>query len=228
MNEVTERRALWTLRLTGSAVLVLFLASAAVAPRAPVRQNTPGFHDPVIGFQLASRPEDVFGILGRPGSAERGMVAVRMRLLTWIDFLFLLAYPWIYVGIALLLAVHGHASRGIVAVLIALAAAMAVADALENRELLRLIREVDVARMTPVLARLRVFTLVKWYALYAASGLVAVQVLRETGWWRWSGVFFGLAAVLGLAAVVHLPAIEWSVVPLGIAWLMTYVRAFRG
>ncbi len=225
---MTERRALWVLRLAGSAVLVLFLASVAVAPRAPVRQNTPGFHDPVVGFELASRPEHVIGILGRPGSAERGMVAVRMRLVTWIDFLFLLAYPFIYVGIALLLAAHGWASRGTVAVLIALAAAMAIGDALENREMLRLIQEVDPARMAPALARLRVFTLVKWYALYAASWLVAVYVWRETGWWRWSGVFFALAPLCGLAAAIHRPAIEWSVVPLGVAWLMTYVRAFRG
>jgi hypothetical protein len=222
-----ERRALWVLRLAGSAVLILFLVSVAVAPRAPVRQNTPGFHDPVIGFALASRPEHVLGILGRPGSAERGMVAVRMRLLTWIDFLFLLAYPGIYVGIALLLAAHGRASRGMASVLIALAATMAIGDALENRELLRLMQEVDPSRMAPALARLRIFTLVKWYALYAASGLVAIYIGRETGWWRWSGVFFALAALLGLAAIVYLPAIEWSVVPLGVAWLMSYVRAFR-
>ena len=223
-----ERRALWVLRLAGSAVLVLFLASAVVAPRAPVRQNTPGFHDPVIGFEFASRPEHVLGILGRPGSAERGMVAVRMRLVTWIDSVFLLAYPWIYIGIALLLAAHGRVSRGMVSVLIALAVAMAVGDALENRELLGLIQEVDPSRMAPALARLRLFTLVKWYALYVASALVAVHVAREIVWWRWSGVFFALPALLGLTAIVHLPAIEWSVAPLGVAWLMTYVRAFRG
>jgi hypothetical protein len=193
-----------------------------------VRENTPGFHDPVIGLELASRPEHVFGIVGRPGSAERGMVAVRMRLVTWIDFLFLLAYPCIYVGIALLLAAHGRASRRMVSVLMALAAAMAVGDALENRELLRLMREVDPNEMLPALARLRIFTLLKWYALYAASGLVAVRVWREIRWWRWSGIFFALAALLGLAATVHLPAIEWSVGPLGIAWLITYVHALRG
>ena len=47
-------------------------------------------------------------------------------------------------------------------------------------------------------------TLLKWYAVYAAS----------------------LAALLGVAAIVQLPAIEWGVLPLGIAWLMTFVRAF--
>jgi hypothetical protein len=208
-------------------VLVLFVVSAALAPRAPVRRNTPGVHDPVLGLELASEPAHVLGILGRPGSAERGMVAARLRLVTRIDFLFLVAYPCIYVGIAMLLAARGRAPRGVVAALITLAAAMAIGDALENREMLRLLAEVDASRMAPALARLRIFTLVKWYALYAASGVVAVYVRRESGWWRWSGAFFALAALLGLAAIVYLPAIEWSVVPLGVAWLMTWVRAFR-
>jgi hypothetical protein len=224
---MSARQALRVLRLAGSAVLILFLISTAVAPWAPVRENTPGFSNPVIGFELTSRPQHVFGILGRPGSAERGMVALRMRLATWIDCLFLLAYPLIYVGIAFLLAAHGRLRRGTVTVVVVLAIAMAVGDALENQELLRLMREVDPTHMRPALARLRIFTLVKWYALYAASALVAVHVWREASWWRWSGVFFGLAVLLGLAAIFHLPAIEWSVAPLGIAWMMTYVRAFR-
>ena len=221
-----ERRALRVLRIAGSVVLVLFLVSTAVAPRAPVRENTPGFQNPVIGLELASRPEHVFGILGRPGSAERGMVAVRMRLATWIDCLFLLAYPGIYVGIALLLAAHGGMSHGLVRLVAALAVMMAVGDALENATLFRLMREVDPVRMAPALVQLRIFTLVKWYALYAASALVAVAIRREPGWWRWSALFFAAAALLGLLAVFHLPAIEWSVAALGIAWIMTYARAW--
>jgi hypothetical protein len=201
--------------------------TTAVAPRAPARENTPGFANPVAAFELASRPEHVFGILGRPGSAERGEVAMRMGLATRIDFFFLLAYPMIYVGIARLLAARGQLARGMSGVLVALAVVMALADALENVQLLRLIDEVDPGRMLPILARLRVFTLFKWYALYAASGLVAAYVWRERDWWRWSAPPFALAAFLGLVATVHLPAIEWSIVPLGIAWTMTYVRAFR-
>ena len=223
---MSERQALWVLRLAGSAVLVLFLISTALAPSAPVRENTPGFSNPVIGFELASRPEHVFGILGRPGSAERGMVAVRMRLATWIDCLFLLAYPWIYVGIAFLLAAHGEMSRGLVRLVAVLAVVMAAGDALENRTLFRLMQEVDPVRMAPVLVQLRIFTLIKWYALYAASALVAVAIRRERGWWRWSALPFAAAALLGLLAVFHLPAIEWSVAALGIAWTMTYARAW--
>jgi hypothetical protein len=103
---------------------------------------------------------------------------------------------------------------------------MAVGDALENLEQLGLMRAVDPASMAPGLARLRVFTLAKWFALFAASGLVAPFVWREQGWWRWSAAAFGLAAALGAVAIVHLPAIEWTMAPLGVAWTMTYVRSF--
>jgi hypothetical protein len=220
-----ERRACWWLRSAGSAVLVLFLALIAIAPRAPVRLNPPGFTDPVVAFELVSEPEHVFGILGRPGSAERGGVAVRMRIITQLDFLFLLAYPLLYVGIALLLRAHG-APPWLVPVMVGLAVVMVVGDALENLELLQLMSAVDPASMRPALARLRVFTLAKWYALYAASGMAALFIWRERGWWRWSAPFFGLAGLLGLVSLVHLPAIEWSQAPIGVAWVMTYVRSF--
>ncbi len=222
-----ERRALRMLRIAGTAVLVLFAVLTAVGPSAPVRENTPGFTNPVAAFELASRPEHVFGIIGRPGSAERGTVAFRVRAATWIDFLFLLSYPFVYVGIALLLEAHGLAPRWLVGTLLGLAAVMALGDALENREMLALMRGVDPVAMEPGLARLRVFTLAKWHALFGASALVAAAVWREQGWWRWSAVPFALAALVGFGSLVHLPAIEWSMAPMGVAWTMTYARSFR-
>ena len=110
--------------------------------------------------------------------------------------------------------------------LMALSAVMALADALENREMLALMRAVDPAAMGPGLARLRLFTLAKWHALFAASALVAATAWRERGWWRWSAVPFALTALVGFASILHLPAIEWSMAPVAVAWTMTYVRAF--
>ena len=224
---MTERGALWVMRLAGSAVLVLFLVGVLVAPSAPVTANVPGFANPVVGFELASTPEQVLGILGRPGSYQRGETLVRMRLALWVDCLFMLAYPAFYVGIAQLLAARGGVPRRVAAAVGALAVLMAVGDALENRELLVLTRAVDPAAMTAPLARLRPFTLLKWYALFTASALVAPPIWRQQGWWRWSAPFFALAAVLGLVSLVHLPAIEWSMAPVAVAWTMSYVRAFR-
>ena len=211
--------------LAGTAVLALFATFQVVNPKHPVHQNPPGFRDPVAAFELASTPEQVFGILGWPEDRAREETVRQMDLGTRLDFLFLLAYPAFHVGIALLLGAHG-APRAAVAGLVALAAVMAVGDALENRELLRLMATTDPGAMAPALARLRCFTLAKWWALFVASGLIAILVAREPGWWRWSAPFFGLAALVGFASAAYLPAIEMSATPIAVAWAMTYARAF--
>jgi hypothetical protein len=223
---VSEGAAVRLVRTSGTAVLVLFLGFQLVNPRRPVVANTPGFSDPVAGFELASTPDDVLGILGAPGQAARESTVRAMVAGTRLDFLFLVAYPAFTAAIALWLVARG-APRRLAAVVIGLAVVMALGDALENRELLVLARTVDPDAMWPALARLRVFTLAKWWAIYLAAGLLAVFVARERGWWRSAAVLFALAALCGAVSVAHRPAIEWGIAPLGLAWLATYVRAWR-
>lgn len=223
---MSERAAVRLLRITGTAVLLLFLGFQVVNPRRAAVANTPGFSDPVAGFELASTPDDVLGILGAPGHPAREGMVRQMVAGTRLDFLFLVAYPAFTAAIALWLVARG-AARPLAAVVVGLAVVMALGDALENRELLILARTVDPNAMWPALARLRVFTLAKWWAIYLAAALLAVFVVREHGWWRWTAVLFGLAALCGVVSVVHRPAIEWGIAPLGLAWLATYVRAWR-
>ena len=225
--ERRERQALRVLRVAGTAVLLLAAILLTVMPAEPVSENVPGFRNAVIGFELASRPEHVFGILGRPGVPERAEAVRRMDLGNRIDFLYMVAYPAFCAGIALLLAADGRLPRRIATLLLVLPVVMALGDALENRELLFLSGVTDPGTMTAALGRLRVFTLVKWYAIYGASGIAAPFIWREQGWWRWSALFFGAAALLGLASIVYLPAIEHGSMALIVAWTMTYVRAWR-
>jgi hypothetical protein len=224
---MTERVALGLVRIAGSAVLVLFVGFQLVNPRRAVVANTPGFADPVAGFELASEPEHVLGILGPPGDPARAETVRRMKLGTRLDFLFLVAYPAFYVGLALVLVAHGVMSRAVGAVVVALAVMMAVGDALENRELLRLADTLDPAAMRPALARLRVCTLLKWHALFGASVLLAAFLARLPGWWRWSAPFLAVGGIVGFASVVHLPAIEWSIAPIGLAWTLAWIAALR-
>jgi hypothetical protein len=207
--------------------VALGVVLAVVHPWAPVHTKVPGFLTPVTGFELASRPEHVTGLLGAPGNSAHESAARRMRLGTRIDFVFALTYPAFYCALAAFLRVRGRLPYAAALSIYALAALMAAADLLENRELLCLCDATDAAAMAAPLRRLRVFALAKWYAIFAASGLVAVFVRRESGWWRWSAVPFAGAAVLGGVSVVHLPAIEWATLPLAAAWLITCVRAFR-
>jgi hypothetical protein len=222
-----QARARGILRVTGGALLLIFLAGLLVGPTTPVTTNPPGFANPVVALELATEPAQVFGILGRPDDPERAAAVRRMTVATVIDFPFLLAYSAFYVGIALLLRARGRLTERGARIVLALAIAMAAADAFENRELLALCGATDAGTMTPILGRLRAFTTLKWSALFVASAVVAAAIRRETGWWRWSAVPFGLAAALGVVALVHPPAIEWSLAPFGLAWTMVWVHALR-
>jgi hypothetical protein len=215
------------LRVAGSAVLLLSVVMTAVGPSRPVVANPPGFATPVAGIELASTPEHVLGIVGPPGAPGRPDAVRRMRLGLLLDMAFLLAYPAFHVGMALLLRAHANLAARRASLVFALAATMSVTDALENRELWVLTGLTDPAAMGPPLARLRIFTLTKWWSIFIASAVLAVGVWREQGWGRWSAPFLGLGALLGFLSFVHLPAIEWSMGPTAVAWTMLWVRALR-
>jgi hypothetical protein len=222
-----ERGGLWLVRISGTAVLVLGVVLVVVLPSAPVHENVPGFSSPIVGFELASRPEHVSGILGAPGTAERAETARRMDLGNRIDFLFALAYAAFYVGVARFLAARGRISRRVELGVYALAATMAAGDWLENMELLTLNWATGASEIAGALELLRVFTLVKWYAIYVASAIGAVGLWREGNWWRWGALFLALAALVGFSSVIHLPAIEYSSPVLFVAWIAVYVRSLR-
>lgn len=226
-RKTQERAALWLIRIAGTAALVLGLTLLVLLPAKPAVENVPGFATAVVGFELASTPTHVAGILGAPGTPERARTVRRMMLGTWIDFLFALAYPALYVGIALLLGARARMTRPLLLVVAVLAATMAVADGLENGELLLLCGPLDAASMAGSLARLRMFTLIKWYAIYAASGLLVPFLWRAGRRWRWAALAFAGAAALGALSPVYLPAIERGSIVLFVGWMITYACSFE-
>ena len=224
----SERRACAIIRVAGTAALLLTVAFLVILPAKPVHENIAGFTNPMLSFELASRPEHVFGVLGRPGDPGRDDAVRRIDLGNYIDFLFMIAYPTLFAGIALLLEAHGAITRATLRTMIALAVVMAVGDALENSQLLVLSRATDPASMAPYLGRLQVFTRIKWYAIFIACTLLAVGIWREREWWRWSAPFFAGAAVCGAVSLVYLSAIEIGMYILTVGWIMAYIRAWRG
>jgi hypothetical protein len=222
-----ERRAITIMRVSGGAALLLTVVMLAVFPAAPVERNVPGFVSPIVGFELASEPAHVFGILGRPDDPARAAAVRGMNLGNRIDFLFMVAYPALYVGIALLLRARGRLTGGVGRIVLLLPVVMWLGDLLENRELLGLADLTDPAAMHGGLARLRPFTTMKWHALFGTSALVAYPIWQDRSWWRWSGAIFGLAAAIGFASVVWLPAIEVAGYMLALAWLTTCVYSLR-
>jgi len=169
----------------------------------------------------------VLGILGGPENPARPEAVARMNRGNRIDFLFMIAYPALYVGIVLLLRARGRLPETLGRFLLFLPLVMWLGDRLENRQLLGLAELTDPAAMTGGLARLRPFTIMKWHALFGTSALVAYPIWRDATWWRWTGVIFGLAALIGFSSVVVLPAIEIAAYVLSLAWIGTWVYSLR-
>ncbi len=222
-----ERRALRVVQVSGGTVLLLSVILLTVFPGAAVERNVPGFVSPVVGFELASTPEHVLGILGHSENPARAEAVARMNRGNRLDFLFMIAYPALYVGIVQLLRVRGRLRGGFGRVLLLLPIVMWLGDALENRELLKLSMLTDPSAMTGGLARLRPFTIMKWHALFGTSALIAYPIWQDASWWRWAGVLFGIAALVGFLSLAVLPAIESAAYLLSLAWLVTWVYSLR-
>jgi hypothetical protein len=219
--------ALWAVRGAGLAVVVLLVLLLAVMPSAPVHANLPGFTSPVVSFELATEPEQVLQILGRPGEEARESTVAAMDLGNRLDFLFLVAYPALHVAIAALLVARGLAPRRLVRAVGALAAAMAMGDAVENLQLLVLSHLTEPDAMREVLPLLAVSTRVKWIALYVASALLAPFVWRAPGRWRYSALLLGAGAALGALGPLWPPGVEYGAYPLALAWLWAWGDALR-
>jgi hypothetical protein len=224
---MSERRAIVVLRVAGALVLLLSIVLLTVLPRTPVERNVPGFMSPVVGFELASTPEHVFGILGHPGNPDRPAAVAEMNRGNSIDFLFMLAYPALYVGIILLLRARGRLSVGLGRFLLLLPVVMWLGDVLENRELLDLADVTDPGAMSGGLVRLRPFTIMKWHAIFGTSLLIAYPIWQDRSRWRFCGILFGVAGLVGFSSVIVLPAIEISAYLLSLAWLGTWVYSLR-
>jgi len=222
-----ERRAIRILRWSGGAALLLTVAMLAVFPAGPVERNVPGFVSPVVGFELASEPDHVLGILGRAGDPRRVEAVRRMNLGNTIDFAFMIAYSALYFGIVSLLRARGAVTGGAATFLTCLPIVMWLGDLLENVQLLTLAGLTDPSAMAGPLGRLRVFTIMKWHALFGTSLLVALPIWRQPSWWRWAGLVLGVAGAVGFGSVAYLPAIETAGYLLGIAWLLTWIYALR-
>jgi hypothetical protein len=215
--------ALWAVRTAGLAVVLLSVLLMLVLPASPAHHNLPGFSSPIVSFELATEPEQILQILGRPGEEVRASIVAAMDRGNKLDFLFLFAYPALHVAIAALLVVRGHAPRGLVWGVCGLAVAMALGDALENVQLLALSAMTEPSAMQEVLPTLYVASRAKWTALYVASALLALFVWRDRSSWRYCALPWGAGGLLGALGVVWLPGVEYGAYLLGLAWLWSWL-----
>ncbi len=225
---IDEVRAIRLVRLTGAAVLALGVVLFAVMPKSAVVRNVDGVQGAVVGFELATTPAEVVGILGAHNDPHRDEMVRAMDRTNRIDFLFMIAYPALTVAIALLLVARGLAPRPFATAIVVLAVAMWAGDSVENLQLLQLSKTTDAVVMAGPLAVLRVATRIKWTALFVAALGEAVYVWRDATAWRWSAVVFVAGGALGLVGLVAwLAGVEYGANLIGVAWLWTWVHALR-
>jgi len=223
-----EARAVRFVRLSGGAVLLLGVILFAVMPKTAVRENVGGLQGAVIGFELASTPEHVLGLLGHPGDVQRPETVQAMDRANRIDFLFMIAYPALSLAIALWLVARRVAPRSLPMVVGVFAVVMWAGDLIENLQLLQLSQTTDPGAMARPLAILWVATRAKWKALFLTGLLEGPFVWRDASGWRWCALVFVIAGLLGMAGVIAwLPGVEHGANLLGLGWAWTWIHALR-
>jgi hypothetical protein len=226
--EHDEARAVRLVRLAGGATLLLGIVLFAVMPKTAVRENVDGLQGAVVGFELATTPAHVVGILGQPSDPAHDAMVRSMDLTNRIDFLFMIAYPALTFAIALWLVARGALPRWLTPTIAVLSFAMWAGDCVENLQLLQLSHATDAAAMAGPLAVLRVATRIKWSALFVAALVESPFVWRDASGWRWSAVVFLVAGALGVVGLVAwLPGVEHGANLLGVGWAWTWIASLR-
>lgn len=188
-----SQRAFQLARWLGIAVVV---CAAAMVPTFPTEKEmgplSPGFHSPIIAFELAANRAEVETMFKQPGSPQREALRLAMDRGNQLDFVFLVLYAGLLGTVALGLA------RRAAAWLAPLAAA---ADVLENLQLSAITRALG-SDYEAALAQLQVWTRIKWGALALALAWLAPALIRRSRFERAVAIWCGLTGLLAVAAAL--------------------------
>jgi hypothetical protein len=207
----------------GAVVMTLVLSAIGPRPNAPLPA---GYVTPVLAFEFAETEADVVALFAPIGQPEGDAVRAAMDRVNRLDFLYMALYGGCLAAFALTSA--RLTGRRIYMAAAALALAIVVADALENVQLLAITRDLGTADVGPALARLRLFTWLKW------GGLALWFLLMRPAFARAGrlGSFIGLVAVLplllGVAAFLW-PGLlsELFALSIGLLFLLLTIFAWR-
>jgi hypothetical protein len=212
-------------RTLGAVLLVVTVALLVVLPGPGHAGATPpGMRTPILVFELARTRAEVEALFGPPGSLFRAELVRRMDLGNAIDFLFMPLYGGLLAVVALALgALHGRRYR--------LAAALSVfavtCDALENAQLFAITRALG-GDYDAALARLRVFTWLKWGTLAFCMAWLGPALLRGTRLERVVGALGILVGTLAIGAYLDRALFaEAFALSVSLAFLGLWIVALR-
>jgi hypothetical protein len=189
-----EARALFRkARWAGAVLLVITALLVAVLP-SEAGHLAPGLRSPILAFELAKSHAEIEALFGDAGSPDRARFVGQMDLGNQIDFAFMVAYASLLSLVAAGIALVAGRRYFLAAVLAPLAA---LADVLENLQLFTITASLG-GNYDEALARLAVFTWLKWGGLAFALAWLSPALLRGRLVERVVGV---VALVTGLLAI---------------------------
>ncbi len=231
-------------RATGLLVVIaagLTLLSAVVLTAvggSPAPRPESVFRSPIIEFELALSPAEVFAVLGNP-AAESG-IALRSQMdrINYADYFFMVCYSALNAVIFVYVAALNRSrlrerfsGRTFVRIGLLLAFLMLAGDAVENVALLKLTAFASPDSVpASVMNLLVVATRVKWGAIYAASILLGLSHASYFGKSVGSlvGFSYTTAGSIGLMSLIIAdarPLCEWASLIAGFSWLTSSAHA---
>ncbi len=224
--------------LVVAAVMVIFSGGD---PKPHTFPNPEGFRSAMVWLELSRSPEEAFAILGPAAEGKAfGNNAIRTTLdrANYVDFVFLLAYPSL-VGTLFLFCYLLHRTRGAsfyssrlyVHTGLLLVPIMAVADAGENFQLLRITAAAEPGTIgSGTFTWLIALTHIKWVSLFGACVLLGLGFSAYFGFRPGLLVAVlhtsaGVVGLLGLFVPGARPLVESSMTLLALAWVGSLVHA---
>lgn len=202
--------------------------------------NRHHFTQAIFWFELLDSREELFEALGDPGTPQGAAMRRIMDVTNTYDVLLFSAYPPFFA--LLLVLVHlllrrddadPPAALPILVAGIVVCAVMPLADHMENVQLLKLTTfaapgDVD----DGVIAALKVWTRIKWGAIFAVTALLALRYWRyfidsRFPRYAFTGIY-GITAVVGSISLMFDGTrflIEAASTTMGIGWLVSAVHA---
>lgn len=207
--------------ILGLAALAMTLFLSFAGPPA-TGALPPGLITPIMAFEFAETPDEVYRLFEPEGSA-----AAMDRLNRW-DFLYMALYC-AFLG-TFALAVARQTDQPIFVAAAILALVILFADVMENMQLLGLTyrMQLDGGSLEATLDRLSVYTWLKWGGLALYFLLLVPYFRAQTGLWRYVWPSAVLPALFAAAALLRRGlANELLALSIGLMFLLLTVYAWR-
>jgi hypothetical protein len=185
--------------ILGLGAIAMTLLLTVVGPRL-VSPLPDGFITPVLAFEFAETGDEIHQLFAPIGRPEGDTVRRDMDLVNRLDFIYMALYAGLMFTFAMTVArLTEHRFYYLAA---AVAVGVLAADILENSQLLSITGHLAEGDFGDQLARLRLFTWLKWGGL-ALYFFMLIPYFSRTGGWSRAGAFLGaIPLILGVLAYI--------------------------